>query len=181
MTTSGTVSDAIVMNMMTFPSQSQSQTEPYYHVGAWRYCSIITSLQWRHNERDSVSNHQPHDCLLNRLFRRRSKKISKLRATGLYEGNSPVTGEFPAQRASNTENVSIWWRNHVYKDIKVAVYSCVIVHFNGYCEWLHSVYRQLNNRCTRLISEMTSLWNALNSNIKFDIMVIMITETPIYK
>ena len=32
------------------------------------------SLQWRHNGHDSVSNHQPHDCLLNRLFRRRSKK-----------------------------------------------------------------------------------------------------------
>ena len=27
-------------------------------------------------------------------------------------GNSPVTGEFPAQRASNAENVSIWWRHH---------------------------------------------------------------------
>ena len=52
-------------------------------------------LQWRHNERDAVSNHQPHDCLLNRLFRHRSKKISKLHVTGLCEGNSPVTGEFP--------------------------------------------------------------------------------------
>ena len=41
------------------------------------------ALRWRHNERDSVSNHQPHDCLLNRLFRRRSKKTSKLRVTGL--------------------------------------------------------------------------------------------------
>ena len=29
-------------------------------------------LRWRHNGLDSVSNHQPHDCLLNRLFRRRS-------------------------------------------------------------------------------------------------------------
>ena len=36
------------------------------------------SLHWRHNGRDSVSYHQPHDCLLNRLFRRRSKKTSKL-------------------------------------------------------------------------------------------------------
>ena len=26
--------------------------------------------------------------------------------------NSPVTGEFPVQRASNAENVSIWWRHH---------------------------------------------------------------------
>ena len=39
----------------------------------------------------------------NRLFRRRSKKTSKVRITGLCEGNSPVTGEFPAQRASNAE------------------------------------------------------------------------------
>ena len=51
----------------------------------------LTSLQWRHNGRDSVSNHQRHDCLLNRLFRRRSKKTSKLCVTGLCEGNSPRT------------------------------------------------------------------------------------------
>ena len=61
------------------------------------------TLQWRHNERDGVSNHQLHDCLLNCLFRRRSKKTSKLRVTGLCEGNSPVTCEFPAQRANNAE------------------------------------------------------------------------------
>ena len=61
-------------------------------------------LQWRHNEHDGVSNHQPRVCLLNRLLRRcRSKKTSKLRVTGLCEGNSPVTGEFPTQRASNGE------------------------------------------------------------------------------
>ena len=39
-------------------------------------------------------------------------KISKLRVTGLCEGNSPGTGEFPAQMASYAENVSIWWRHH---------------------------------------------------------------------
>ena len=71
------------------------------------------SLQWRHNERDAVSNHQTRDCLLNLLFRRRSKKASKLRVTGLCWGNSPVTGELPTQRASNAENVSIWWRHRV--------------------------------------------------------------------
>ena len=69
-------------------------------------------LRWRHNGRDSVSNHQPHDCLLNRLLRRRSKKTSKLRVTGPCAGNSPGTGEFPAQMAGNAENVSIWWRHH---------------------------------------------------------------------
>ena len=72
----------------------------------------LWSLLWRHNEQDAVSNHQPHDYLLNHLFRRRSKKTLKLCATGLCEGNSPVTGEFPAQRASNAETVSIRWRHH---------------------------------------------------------------------
>ena len=66
-----------------------------------------STLRWRHNGRDNVSNHQTHDCLLNRLFRRRSKKTSKLRVTGLCAWNSPVTGEFSAQMASNVENVSI--------------------------------------------------------------------------
>ena len=37
----------------------------------------------------------------------------KLRVIGLQCGNSPVTGKFPAQGASNAENVSIWWRHHV--------------------------------------------------------------------
>ena len=69
-------------------------------------------LQWRHNGRNSVSNRQPHDFVLNRLFRRRSKKTSKLRVTGLCVVNSPGTGEFPEQMASNAENVSIWWRHH---------------------------------------------------------------------
>ena len=70
------------------------------------------TLHWCQNERDGVSNHQRLDCLLNCLFRCRSKKKSKLRITGLCEENSPVTGEFPSQRASNAENVSIWWRHH---------------------------------------------------------------------
>ena len=71
------------------------------------------SLQWRQNGHNSISNHQPRHCLLSRLFRRRLKKISKLRVTGLCAGNSPGTGEFPAQMASYAENVSIWWRHHV--------------------------------------------------------------------
>ena len=58
----------------------------------------ISTLQWRHNGLDSVSNHQHHDCLLKRLSRRRSKKTSKLCVTGLCVGirrrpvNSPHKG-----------------------------------------------------------------------------------------
>ena len=50
---------------------------------------MARSLHWRHNDHDGVSNHQPRSCLLNRLFRRRSKKTSKLYVTGLYAGTSP--------------------------------------------------------------------------------------------
>ena len=55
------------------------------------WCELLMALQWRHNERGGVSNHQPHYCLLNPLFRRRSKKTSKLRFIGLCAWNSPVT------------------------------------------------------------------------------------------
>ena len=45
--------------------------------------------------------------------RGRSKKTSKLRVTGLCDGNSPMTGEFPSHRAGNAESGSIWRRHHV--------------------------------------------------------------------
>ena len=45
-------------------------------------------------------------------WRRRSKKTSKPRVSGLCCGNSPVIDEFPTQRASNAVKVSIWWRHH---------------------------------------------------------------------
>ena len=90
-------------------------------IGHWETygCNLVCvffsnfSLQWRHYGSHGVSNHQPHHCLLNRLVRRISKKTSKLRVTGLCAGNSPMTGEFLAQMASNAENVFIWWRHHV--------------------------------------------------------------------
>ena len=61
-----------------------------------------------------------------------AKKTSKLRVTGLCEGNSPVTGEFPAQTASNAVNVSIWWRHHddcqvtPPPTLSTAVFSCFL-------------------------------------------------------
>ena len=82
------------------------------------------TLQWRHNGRDGISNHHSHDYLLNRLFRCRSKKTSKLRVIGLSDGNPPVTGEFPKQRASDAENVSIWWNT---------IFIATLVMENGRC------------------------------------------------
>ena len=134
------------------------------HVWYWRYCQVTTyfgllsqnheALQRRHNEHDGVSNHQPYDCLLNRLIRRRSKKALKLCVTGLCVGNSPVTGEFPAQRASNAQNVSIWWRHHGVKSsfyrLSIYVYVNALGH---YCfrQWLIScLYYTKPLPCTML-------------------------------
>ena len=88
-------------------------------------------LQWRHNERDSVSTRKPHHCLFNCLFGRKSKKTSKLRVTGLCAGNSPGAGEFPAQMASNAENVSIWWRHHGQNWIA----TCYVLATTQFASW----------------------------------------------
>ena len=95
---------------------------------------------------NDVSNHQPHDCLPNRLFRRRSRKTSKLHITGLCAWNSPVTGEFPAQRASYEENVSIWWRHHA-----TGLWNLVVLWDSG---WHITIYMP---------------WQYQKENMKYDI------------
>ena len=95
-------------------------------------------LQWRHNGRDGVLNYQSHHCLLNRLFWRGWKKARKIRVTGLCAGNSMVTGEFPAQMASNAENASIWWRHHEFARFQLRVYMM-------YCNNLQSAAKFVSN------------------------------------
>ena len=68
------------------------------------------ALQWRHNERDGVSIIYSTVCS--------GADQRKHRITGLCEGNSPVADEFPTQRASNTENVFIWWRHHGFCNLE---------------------------------------------------------------
>ena len=95
-----------------------------------------SSLPRSHNRRDGFSNDQPCDCLLKRLFRGRSKKTLKLRVTGLCVRNSPVTGEIPTQKASNAENVSIWWRHHEPQEQREPYFlRCLCVHFLGSSVW----------------------------------------------
>ena len=101
----------------------------------WKHGCNQRLAQVGHDGHDGVSNHQPHHCLHNRFFRCRSKRTSKLRISELCAGNSPVTGEFPAQMTSNAKDVSIWWRlpdiqfcdNCVY--VKVEWRRCFV---NGY-------------------------------------------------
>ena len=124
--------------------------------------SVSVPLQWRHNGRDSVSNHQPDHCLLKGLFRRRSKKTSKLRVTGLCALNSPGTGEFPAKMASNAENVSIWWRHHDWLETFTfhlnldseftALQHCIVIIC---CEMYQLIWpSQVNGQANRIISPL---------------------------
>ena len=77
--------------------------------------------------------------------RRRSKKTSKLRITDLCAGNSPVTGELPAQRVSNAENISIWWRHHdqLVRGVWYG-YTCVAANYPEWC-WGRNIPGGLNS------------------------------------
>ena len=105
---------------------------------SWYNCT----LQWCHNERDGVSNHRSFDCLVNRLFSRRSKKTLKLHVTGFCEGNPLVTGGFPSQRTSNAENASIWWRHHDHGESYENWESLQQKNqHGGTCSWIYSLAR----------------------------------------
>ena len=84
-------------------------TRQHINIQEW-YPRVAT--QWRHNGHDGVSNHEPHGRFLNRLFKAQIKETPKLHVTGLCAWNSAVTGEFPAQRDSYAEDVTMWWRYH---------------------------------------------------------------------
>ena len=79
----------------------------------WHYSDAIMSTRASQNTGVSI--------LLNRLFRRRSKKTSKLCVIGHCERNSLVTAEFPAQKANNAKKVSIWWCHHAKRRCDVSV------------------------------------------------------------
>ena len=85
-----------------------------FHTGAAQQnlsYSIPNALHWRHNDHDGVSNHQPHGCLQSFIRAQIKENIKAPRHWPLC-GEITGTDEFPAQRASNAENVSIWWRHH---------------------------------------------------------------------
>ena len=122
---------------------------------------------------------------IKRLFRRWSKKTSKLYVTGLCAGNSPVTSEFPTQRASGVENVSIWWRHHaestcnwlecmtiyiISNIVMSLICSCVVVFCQGLCAlynivyvlffllWIDCTFLWIHMNFSPIFFRVTSLW-----------------------
>ena len=141
---------------------------PYinYNTGISGRSKVFATLRWRHHGRDSVSNHQPYDCLLKRLFRRRSKNTSKLRVTGLCAGNSPGTGEFPAHMASNAEDVSIWWRHHDIIILPVNGWAQTTKDIKPLSHWIDLVYPEYSNVSTSHFDsyEITERVNSFGSD-----------------
>ena len=93
----------------------------------------FSPLHWRHNEHDGVSNHQPHGCLLKRLFRRRSKKTSKLRVTGLCVGNSSGPVNSP-HKGPVTEKMS------PFDDVIMAVLALHLSPVHWPVIWIFNVF-----------------------------------------
>ena len=125
-------------------------------------------LQWRHNGSDSVTNHLPHDCLFNRWFRRRSKRTSKLRVNGLCAGNSPGTGELPAQMVSNAENVFTVVYSTVYSDADQRKHqssaSLAFVWGIHRDRWIPRTKGQLRGKCFHLMTSSCLSFMCLCSN-----------------
>ena len=147
-------------------------TQPYIQA------QFTISLQRRHNERGGVSNPRRLYCLHNRILMHKSKKISKLRVTGLCAWNSLVTGEFSAQRASNAENVSIRWRHHEKfknvvpeytlgirsKGLRTGLEGFAVTMHEGACRQAVSILRPLGRgtgrtvRTSPSLSETSQIW-----------------------
>ena len=70
------------------------------------------TLQWRHNERDGISNHQPRDCLFNRLFKAQIKE--NIKAPRHWPSWGEFTGDrwIPRTKGQYHGKASIWWRHH---------------------------------------------------------------------
>ena len=137
---------------------------------------VKLALQWRHNECDGVSNHQPHDCLLNRLFKAELKETTKLRVTGFCEGNSTVADEFSTQRASNAENVFIWWRHrgmHFTNDFAIVIRIRWKIRFavrhqvvTDFCAAVVPRAKMYSDICFRIIGEQYEISKKFESQWK---------------
>ena len=135
-------------------------------VMTWNWC--YSSLQWRHNELDGVSNHQPHGCLI-------KENIKAPRHWPLC-GEFTGTGEFPAQRASYAENVSIWWRHHVWHSNHIE--SILHVTCYGLSAPIHlpigqQPYSLYRNAMSAKRQKVTSVWALFLVTVFLELLLIL--------
>ena len=111
------------------------------HIASWHYNDVIISTV--------ASQITSLTIVYSIVHSGGSKKTSKLCVTGLFEGNSPATGKFPAQMASNAEYVSIWWRHQGISEYSKRTLSIV---------WPFPLYSISQEICTRFLLCCAVLW-----------------------
>ena len=115
------------------------------HPWIWKtFNTGIASLQWRHNERNGVSNHRRLVCstVCSGADQRKHQSSASLAfVMGIHRW--PV--DSPAQRASSAENVSIWWRQHVTPGSVHALW-----HLETHVSFDSSSNRRSHNGCKAL-------------------------------
>ena len=119
----------------------------------WRYLqSLITSLTIVYSTVYSGTD---------------KKNPLKLRVTGLCAGNSPVTGEFPAQMASDAENASIWWRHHQSWPVSKGVNTQAVKGPFPYalCWYRFEINWRLNDSSAETLAKVQSDWKILVINL----------------
>ena len=153
-----------IMKICCFFSQQYGMMDDIHnfmsvHNVIYKTNDSISSLRWRHNECDGVSNHLPHDCLFNRLFRRRSKKTS-------------VTGEFPAQRPVTLKMFlfdDVIMRIH---DINISISFHKNVHITRQYETINTLRPRQNGRhfpddIFKCISLNENVWISIKISLYF--------------
>ena len=111
--------------------------------GCHRSCRLcasifVSTIRMTSHERHVVSNHRPFDCLFNSLCR----PTSKYTLPALCDGNSPVAGEFLAQRASNVEKLG-----HAPKHLRNyfdPIERSVLMRYNGWVNPLRAIFFSRN-------------------------------------
>ena len=81
-------------------------------IHALTFAEHALTSQWRHNGCDSVSKSPASRLFTQPFIQTQIKENIKAPCHWPLCGEFTGTGEFPAQMASNAENVSIWWRYH---------------------------------------------------------------------
>ena len=143
-------------------------------------CHWIYSLQWLYYECNDVSNHQCHERLINLLFRRRSKKTSKLHVSGLCGRNSSVTGEFPHKGPVTQKFFSIWC--HHVENCMNFIQSCWLIDSMLDPHWLRwwviawSAPKYYLKQCRFIVN-----WILRKTSVKFESIQENLFENNVHK
>ena len=136
-----------------------------HNQSSWQSVMPTFAFLWRHNGRNDVSNHQPHDCLLNRLFGRRSKKTSKLRVTGLCTWNWwPVNSphKWPVTRKmfpfDDVTMGNIPWGTRVFNTLRSGQMAWIlqVTHSNAF-PWMEMVVFRMKHSGDVTISSASQI------------------------